>query len=65
MPGCDDPVVTEKAMRMELKAFRLEVRLLIVLGLIVSRFEVPDVVTAGSVAGAIALGAIKSALARG
>lgn len=61
----DDPVVTEKAMRMELKAFRLEVRLLIVLGLIVSRFEVPDVVTAGSVAGAIALAAFKSALARG
>lgn len=64
--SCDgEPLVTEKALRLELKAFRLEVRLLIVLGLIVSRFHLPDVVTAGSVAGAIALVALKSALARG
>ncbi len=66
-PGCDahDGLVTEKSLQLELKSFRLEMRLLIVLGLVVSRFQLPDVVTAGSIAGAIALVAVKTALARG
>lgn len=58
-------LVTEKSLRLELRAFRLEMRLLLVLGLIMSRFHLPDVVTAGSVAGALAVVAIKSALMRG
>lgn len=66
-PGCEahGDLVTEKSLQLELKSFRLEMRLLIVLGLVVSRFQLPDVVTAGSIAGAIALVAVKTALARG
>lgn len=66
-PECDahGGLVTEKSLQLELKSFRLEMRLLIVLGLVVSRFQLPDVVTAGSIAGAIALVAVKTALARG
>lgn len=60
----EDRHVTERDLRLELKAFRFEVRLLIVLGLVVSHFHLPDAVTAGSVVGAIALGALKSALTR-
>lgn len=56
--------ITEKDLRLELKAFRLEVRLLIVLGLVLSRVHLPDAVTAGSVLGVIGLVALKSALTR-
>jgi hypothetical protein len=62
--GDDEDVVTERSLRLELKAFRLEMRLLLVLGLVVTRFQLPDVITVGSVAGAIGLIALKSALAR-
>jgi len=62
-PG-EPAYITEKDLRLELKAFRLEVRLLIILGLIVSRFHLPEAVTMGSVLGAIRLVALKSALSR-
>lgn len=56
--------VTPKDLRLELKAFRLEVRLLIVLGLLVTRFHLPDTVTVGSVLGVLGIVGLKSILAR-
>lgn len=62
--GTDADNVTWRDLKLELKAFRLEVRLFIIVGLIVTKLHVPDTITVGSVAGILALGAVKSALAR-
>ena len=60
----DEEYVTPLMLRLELKAFRLEVRLLVLLGLLVSKFHLPGSVTFGSVAGVMGLAAVKSFLAR-
>ena len=60
----DDEFVTPLRLALELKAFRLEVRLLVLLGLLVSKFHVPSSITLGGIAGAIGIGALKSMLAR-
>lgn len=63
--GHEDEYVTPATLRLELKAFRLEVRLLLIVGLVATRFHLPDTVTVGSVALAIAAGGLKSFIARG
>lgn len=60
----DDAYVTPNMLRLELKAFRLEVRLLIVVGLLVTRLHLPATITAGSVFAVIGVTGLKSLLAR-
>lgn len=62
--GTDADNVTWRDMKLELKAFRLEVRLFILVGLIVTKLHVPETITVGSVAGVFAIGAVKSFVAR-
>lgn len=59
-----DEYITPLRLQLELKAFRLEVRILVLLGLLVSKLHLPDTVTLGSVAGVVSVGALKSFLAR-
>ena len=62
--GTDADNVTWRDLKLELKAFRLEVRLFIIVGLLVTRLHLPDTVTLGSMAGVIGVGALKSFFAR-
>lgn len=60
----DKETVTWRELTSELKAFRLEVRLFILVGLVVTKLHVPDTITVGSVLGVIGIGALKSFAAR-
>lgn len=57
-------MVTWRELKSELKAFRLEVRLFIIVGLLVTKLHVPDTITVGSIAAVIGVGALKSFMAR-
>lgn len=56
--------VTWREFMSELKAFRFETRLILVIGFVGTRIHLPATVTAGGVIGAIGIGAVKSFIAR-
>lgn len=59
-----DKYVTWTEFKAEIKSFRMEFRLLLVVGLGAIKFDLPDTVTVGSVATVFTFAALKSFLAR-
>lgn len=62
--GTDADNVTWRELGLELKSFRLEVRLLVLVSLFVTRLHLPETISVGSIAAVIGVGAVKSFLAR-
>ena len=56
--------VTWREFMSELKAFRFETRLILLVGFVGTRVHLPGSITAGSVIGAIGIGALKSFITR-
>lgn len=56
--------VTWNELVSELKAFRFETRLILVVGFVGTRVHLPSSITVGSIVGCIGIGALKSFLAR-
>lgn len=56
--------VTWRELVSELKAFRFETRLILLVGFVGTKIHLPASVTVGSIVGTIGLGALKSFIAR-